>query len=393
MSGSIVQVNEEVIKKDLRVLVRDTVQETLNALLDEEATELANAARYERSEGRQAYRSGHYERTLLTTSGEITIRMPKLKGLTFHTAIIERYRRGEAGVEESMVEMYLAGVSTRRVEDITEILWGKSVSAGTVSNLNKKVYERIEEWRNRPLGGKAYPYLYVDGIYLSRNWGGEFENVAVLVAIGVGEDGQREILGAAEGMKEDKASWVEFFRGLKERGLRGVRLVIGDRCLGLVEAAREVLPEAKIQRCAVHFYRNVLSKVPSGKMKAVANMVKAIHAQESKKAAREKAASVVKELRDMRLNEAAKTVENGIEETLAYYDFPSEHWRYIRTNNLTERVNREIRRRTNVVGSFPDGHSALMLVCARLMYIGNSDWGKRRNMNMKLLDLAFKETQ
>ena len=207
--------------------------------------------------------------------------------------------------------------------------------------------------RNRPLGGKAYPYLYVDGIYLSRNWGGEFENVAVLVAIGVGEDGQREILGAAEGMKEDKASWVEFFRGLKERGLRGVRLVIGDRCLGLVEAAREVLPEAKIQRCIAHFYRNVSSKVPKSKLKPVANMVKAIHAQESKKAAREKAASVVKELRGMRLNEAAKTVENGIEETFAYYDFPSEHWRYIRTNNLTERVNREIRRRCNVAGSLP----------------------------------------
>ena len=152
-----------------------------------------------------------------------------------------------------------------------------------------------------------------------------------------------------------KASRAEFLRGLKERGLRGVRLVIGDRCLGLVEAAREVLPKAKIQRCIAHFYRNVSSKVPKNKMKAVANMVKAIHAQESKKAAREKAASVVKELRGMRLNEAAKTVENGIEETLSYYDFPSEHWRYIRTNNLTERVNREIRRRCNVAGAFPDG--------------------------------------
>ena len=194
-------------------------------------------------------------------------------------------------------------------------------------------------------------------------------------------------------MKEDKSSWLDFFRGLKERGLGGVRLIIGDRCLGMVEAAHEALPEAKIQRCVAHFYRNVSSKVPHSKMKPVANMVKAIHAQENKKAAREKAAAVVKELKRMRLNEAAKTVERGAEETLAYYDFPSEHWRHIRTNNVIERVNRELRRRTNVVGAFPDGHSALMLICARLMHIADSDWGKRKNMNMERLTLALEETQ
>ena len=166
--------------------------------------------------------------------------------------------------------MYLAGVSVRRVEDITEALWGTKVSPSTISELNKKAYVHIEDWRNRPLQGGRYPYVYVDGIYLRRIWGGEFENVAILVAIAVNEDGYREILGAAEGMKEDKASWVSFFQWLRSRGLDGVKLVIGDKCLGMLEAVGEVFPEAKYQRCTVHFYRNVFSVTPRSKIKLVA---------------------------------------------------------------------------------------------------------------------------
>lgn len=166
--------------------------------------------------------------------------MPKLKGISFETAIIERYRRRESSVEEALIEMYLAGVSARRVEDITEALWGTKVSPVTISELNKKAYVHIEEWRNRSLHGRKYPYVYVDGIYLRRNRGGEFENVSILVAIAVNEDGYREVLGAAEGMKEDKASWVEFFKWLKSRGLEGVQLIVGDKCLGMLEVIGEV---------------------------------------------------------------------------------------------------------------------------------------------------------
>ena len=182
-------------------------------------------------------------------------------------------------------------------------------------------------------GGK-YPYVYVDGIYLKRNWGGEYENAAILVAVAVNEDGYREILGAAEGMKEDKASWVSFFQWLRGRGDES-------------------------------------------------------HPCSGKKAAREKAKAVVEELRAMKLKEAAKKVEDGIEETLTYYDFPSEHWVRIRTNNLIERLNREIRRHTRVVGSFPDGYSALMLVCARLRYVAGTQWGCKKYMNMKPLEAAL----
>ena len=369
--------------------VRESVEETLNGLLEAEAQKLTQAAKYERSEERRGYRSGHYSRNLTTTSGDVTLHVPRLKGISFETAIIERYRRRESSVEEALIEMYLAGVSVRRVEDITEALWGSKVSPSTISELNKKAYVHIEDWRNRPLQGGKYPYVYVDGIYLRRNWGGEYENVAILVAIAVNEDGYREVLGAAEGMKEDKASWLSFFQWLKGRGLEGVNLVVGDKCLGMLEAVYEVFPDAKYQRCTVHFYRNIFSVVPRSKGKLVAKMLKAIHAQESKAAALAKAKDVVAALKDLKLKEAAKKVEDSVEETLTYMAFPFEHWTRIRTNNAIERLNREIRRRTRVVGAFPDGNSALMLVCARLRHVAGTQWGNKKYMNMKHLDATM----
>ena len=208
------------------------------------------------------------------------------------------------------------------------------------------------------------------------------------MAIAVNEDGYREVLGAAEGMKEDKASWTEFFKWLKGRGLEGIKLVVGDKCLGMLEAVGDVFPEAKYQRCTVHFYRNVFSVVPRSKVKLVAKMLKAIHAQESKASAKEKAAQVAQTLKDMKLKEAAAKIENSIEETLTYMEFPFEHWTRLRTNNVIERLNREIRRRTRVVGTFPDGNSALMLVCARLRHVAGTQWGNKKYMNMKHLETA-----
>lgn len=381
MSDNIIQLNEELIKHDLKNLVRNSVEETLNALLDQEADELVNAQKYERSAERQGYRSGHYKRSFQTTAGEVELKVPKLKGVPFETAIIERYRRRESSVEEALIEMYLAGVSVRRVEDITEALWGTKVSPGTISNLNKRAYGNIETWRTRKLKGR-YPYVYVDGVYLKRSWGGEIQNVSVLVAIGVNSNGYREIIGAAEGMKEDKESWRSFFVWLKERGLTGVQLIIGDKNLGMLETIPEVFPDARYQRCTVHFYRNIFSVTPRNKMKMVAMMLKAIHAQESKSAAREKARQVVEKLKEMKLAAAAKKLQDGIEETLTYMDFPTQHWTKIRTNNTIERLNREIKRRTKAIGAFPDGQSALMLVCARLRHVAGTQWGTRRYMNM-----------
>ena len=387
MSEKIITLNENAVKTELKDLVRKSVEETLNELLDSEAEELTGAGKYERNESRKGYRSGHYTRNLTTTSGNAKLSVPKLKGVPFETAIIERYRRRESSVEEALIEMYLAGVSVRRVEDISEALWGSRVSASTISDLNQKAYVHIEEWRQRPLHGK-YPYVYIDGIYLKRNWGGEFENVSILVAIGVDSDGYREVIGAAEGMKEDKESWRSFLVWLKSRGLDGVKLVVGDKNLGMCESVHEVFPEAKYQRCTVHFYRNIMSSVPRNRLREVTMMLKAIHAQENKEAARKKAKEVVEKLREMKLSAAAKRLEDGIEETLTYMDFPSQHWLKIRTNNVIERLNREIRRRTRVVGAFPDGNSALMLVCARLRYVAGKDWECKRYLCMKYLEEA-----
>ena len=207
----------------------------------------------------------------------------------------------------------------------------------------------------------------------------------MLVAIGVNEEGYREIIGVVEGAKEDKDSWMNFLRHLKERGLKGVHLVISDKCLGLVGALGEFYPKAKWQRCVVHYYRNVFSMVPKGKVRDVAAMLKAIHGQEDRQAAQEKAVQVALRLEEMKLSSAAKLVREGIEETLSYMSFPREFWRRIRTNNPMERIMREIRRRTRVVGCFPDGHSALMLVAARLRHIASSKWGSSVYLNMKRL--------
>ena len=382
--NKVVHIDEARIQDHLGNLVRGTVEETLNAMLDAEADALCGAQRYERSPDRIDTRAGHYERQFQTKAGEVTLKMPKLRKQTFETAIIERYKRRESSIEEALIEMYLAGVSVRRVEDITEALWGTRVSSGTVSNLNKKVYKHIEAWRQRPIEGH-FPYVYLDGIVLKRSWAGEVKNVSVLVAIGVDQDGYRRILGVQEGHKEDKSGWSGFLAHLKKRGLKGVKLMISDACLGLVESTGEYYPEADWQRCTVHFYRNVFSHVPSNKVKQVAMMLKAIHAQESLKTAQEKADQVVSDLRSMRLSKAADLVESKISETLAYYRYPHQHWVRIRTNNPLERIMKEIRRRTRVVGAFPDGNSALMLVGARLRHIAGSKWGTRKYLSMDWL--------
>ncbi len=388
-TNNIIEINEEKIKDHLGEFVRGTVEETLNAMLDAEADAICNAQKYEHNPERKDTRAGHYERNLHTKVGEVNLKIPKLRTLPFDTAIIERYKRREISVEESLVEMYLAGVSVRRVEDITEALWGTKVSPGTISNLNKKVYQHIEKWRNREITD-TYSYVYLDGIWLKRSWGGEVRNISVLIAIGVNSDGFRDILGVAEGAKEDKESWYGFLRYLKTRGLKGVRLFISDKSLGLVETLAHFYPEAKWQRCIVHFYRNIFTVIPHGKVKYVATMLKAIHAQEDKQAAREKVQAVIEKLKEIKLSKAAEMISESIEETLTYYDFPEEHRRRIRTNNPLERILREVRRRTRVVGSFPDGESALMLVAARLRYITTTSWSSKRYLNMDYLkDLSI----
>lgn len=374
--------NETEIKSHLDKLVRQSVEDTLNGLLNQEADRLCRAPRYARRDERQDTRAGHYSRKLETKAGSVSLKVPKLRSLPFETQIIERYRRRESSVEEALLEMYFAGVSMRRIEDITDALWGSRVSPSTISELNQKVAGRIEEWRNRPIMG-IYSYVWLDAIWLKRSWGGEVQNVSVLVAVGVDEEGYRDVLGVQEGAKEDKASWYGFLQHLKARGLKGTELFITDKCMGLVESVTEVFPEAKWQRCMVHWYRNVMSRTPRSKLKDVVAMLKAIHAQEDRKSALKKAVDVERKLLAMKLPEAARVVREGVEETLRYMSFPREHWIRIRTTNPLERIMREIRRRTRVVGAFPDGNAAVLLVAARLRYITGTKWGTKMYMNIK----------
>ena len=386
MSQQILQVDRSMLETTLDRMVRKSVEETLNAMLDAEADEITGAARYERSGERKAYRAGHYERDLTVKAGKMSLKVPKLKGAVFESAVIERYRRREESVEEALIDMYLAGVSTRQVDDVSQLLWGDRMPSQTLSDKLKKVYADIDEWRGRPLE-QDYPYLFMDGVWHKRCWGGSVENVSILVAVGVGMDGRREVLSVAEGMKEDSESWREFIKGMLARGLKGVRLVTGDRCAGLVAAVNELLPGARYQRCMVHFERNILAKVNPKNRDWAADALKAIFSMESRDKALEKAESVAKDMEARKLREAAKCLREGIGETTTYLlgDYPREHRRRIRTNNMIERLNREIRRRTRVVGSFPDGRSALMLICARVRYVTSSEWSTRRYLDMSRL--------
>ena len=386
MSDKIIQFDDAMFESKLDALVRVKVEQTINAMLDAEADEIANAARYERKTDRKAFRAGHYERTLTAKAGKLSLKVPKLKGALFGSAVIERCRRRESSVEEALMEMYLAGVSTRRVDDISQLLWGERMPSQTLSDKLKKIYKEIDEWRKRPLESE-YPYVFVDGVWHKRSWGGSVENVSVLVAIGVNAEGHREVIGVAEGMKEDRDSWEQFVRSMIERGLKGVRLVVGDRCAGLVATVGSMLPKARYQRCMVHFMRNVLSRTPPTHREWASAALKAIFAMESRESALAKAEQVAMEMESRRLKAAANCLREGVGETTTYLldEFPDGHRRRIRTNNMIERPDREIRRRTRVVGGFPDGNSALMLICARIRHVTANEWSTRRYLDMSRL--------
>ncbi len=378
--NNVITIDDERIKNHLDRVVRGSVEETLNALLDAEADRLCNAQRYERSAARRDTRAGHYERSLHTKAGEVRLKVPKLRQQTFETAIIEHYRRRESSVEEALIEMYLAGVSVRRVEDITEALWGTRVSPSTVSELNKKIYGTIEAWRNRPIKSE-HPYVYLDGIVLKRSWAGGVRNVSLLVAIAVNGEGYREILGICEGAKEDKARVPQASQGARSerRPADHLRRLHGARreCCGILPRGRL----ATLRRALVpqHLQPRAFDQGSGDRGDAQGDPRERGHrggTGEGHPGDREAA---------LRLTRAAELVEAAVEETLAYYAFPEEHWRRIRTNNPLERIPREIRRRTRVVGAFPDGQSALNLAAARLRHIAGTAWSSKRYLNIELL--------
>lgn len=376
---NILQVNESELDRKIKHIA----EQVLDKMLDAEADDIAHASTYERTDGRKAYHAGHYKRDFTVKAGTLRLQVPKLKGELFRSMVVSRYRRREESVDEALIDMYLAGVSQRRVDEISRDLWGTRTAPATLSKNLKDVYARIDAWRNRPLT-RPMPYVFMDGVWHRRIWGAHVETVSVLVAIGVDSDGYRQVIGVAQGAREDAGSWESLIESLLKRGLTGVRLVVGDRNPGLVQAVSSLLPDALYQRCIAHFERNVASHVPRYRMEETWNQLKAIFSMDSRNAALGKAKQVEDSLRKEHLTEAANCLRNGINAATTYFEFPSKHRRLIRTNNMIERLNREIRRRTRVVGCFPDGESALMLICARIIYV-TGKWGDRRYLDTSLL--------
>lgn len=282
--GPVLRIEEGRIRQHRDGFVRPTAGEMLNVLPDAEADHLFGAPKYEYTEGRKDISTGSYDRQLRTKADRDTLTVPKLRNLPFETAFIERHRRIESSVKEALIEMYLASVSLRRVEDITQALWGTRVSENTLSDLDQKIYE----WCEGLLVGE-FAYVFVDGLMLKRHWIGE-KNASMLVVIGVAQSGYREILAVSEGAKEGTASWANFPREVKQCGLKGVELFVSDKCLGLVESLAHFYPEARWQRRVMHFYSSEWTVVPVGKVKELAAMLKATHAQEDAQAAKEKLA-------------------------------------------------------------------------------------------------------
>ncbi len=359
--------------------IRSAVKAVLEEILEAEIAAHLGAAPGERTEARQGYRNGSYTRGLKTRVGALDITVPRDRDGSFRPGVFERYRRMESPLEEALLRAYLEGISTRRVGDIAEALAGEGLSASTMSRLNGRLSERLQEWRERPLSS-AYPYLYLDGISLTVRWGGASERVSVLVAIGVNEEGFREVLACGAGFRESEESWRGLLRGLAQRGLQGVRLVISDAGAGLKAAMADFLPRASWQRCTVHVMRNVLDKVPQTRRSEVAAALKTIWHQENADEARHKAQRVIEQYRKS-LPAAMRTLEGALEDSLTFYRFPREHWKMLRTNNPLERLMKEIRRRTKVAEQFPHEESALLLVTARLKRI-HEGWAERRYLDM-----------
>ena len=343
--------------------------------MDYEVQQQVGAARYERSPQRTNQRNGYRERPWDTRVGSILLEVPKLRSGTCFPSLLEPRRRAEKALLAVIQQAYIEGVSTRKVDDLLQSLGLTGIDKSQVSRVCKALDEVVDQFRNRPLDG-TYPYLWLDAVYLKVRHNHRIVNEAVVLAIGARETGEREILGFSVGVSEEEASWQEFLRALVRRGLKGVQLVISDAHEGLKAAISKVLSGATWQRCRVHFMRNLLAHVPQGDKAMVAAAARTIFAQPNHQAARQQLAEVVQAMHT-RWPKAAELLASAEDEVLAYMDFPQDHWTRIYSTNILERLIREIRRRTNVVGVFPDDPSVVRLLGTQVIEVAE-DWELER---------------
>ena len=351
--------------------LRDSIQLMTQMLIELEAEEQIGAERHERTPQRSNHRNGYRPRTWETRVGEIDLRIPKLRKGSFYPSLLEPRRRAEKALLAVVQQAYIEGVSTRKVDDLLKALGLTGIDKSKVSRICKELDEVVQQFRNRPLEGE-YPYLWLDALYLKVRQNHRINSLALVIAIGVDTQGRRHILGFELGASEESAFWLDFLRSLVERGLQGVQLVISDAHEGLKAAINQVMAGSTWQRCRVHFMRNVLAYVPKRDKALVAAAIRTIFAQPDREAAKQQLAEVVKAMRN-RWPKAAETLEQAEEDILAYMAFPPKHWTRIYSTNPLERLNKEVKRRTNVVGVFPDQPSVLRLVGSILMEI-DDEW-------------------
>jgi putative transposase len=363
--------------------IREVVQATLQQILECEMDELLQARRNERNEERTGYRSGSYERSFITRVGKLELRVPQDRAGRFRTELFERYQRSEKALFAALTEMYVQGVSTRKVKAVTEELCGHAFSASSISEITKQLDEQLEAFATRRLE-EDYPYLIVDARYERIRIGGAIRSQAVLIAIGINWDGRRCILGVEVADRESRNSWREFLLSLRERGLRGVELVVSDDHAGLRAAVREVMPEAPWQRCYVHFLRNALDHLPRRRDDDCLRELRWLYdRRDAGEARRDLAAWLLKW--QSRYAKLCDWVEANIGETLTFYRLPAQHHKHLKSTNMLERLNEEIKRRTHVVRIFPNEASCLRLIRALAVEMHENWIEATRYLNMELL--------
>lgn len=360
----------------LRKIVQDLVQD----MLEGEMTEALGASKSVRSDGRVGYRSGHYNRTLITRVGKLELRVPQDRDGRFSTELFERYQRSEQALVATLAEMYVQGVSTRKVKAITEELCGHSFSASTISAINKRLDDSLTAFAKRRLD-EPFAYLIIDAKYEKVRQAGVVRSSAVLVALGVDWEGRRQILAVEHANRESRSSWKDFLIGLKERGLHGVEYVVADDHAGLRAAVREVLPEAWLQRCYVHFLRNALDHLPRKADDDCLQELRWIYDRRQISEAKTDLAAWLKKW-SPRYPKLTGWVEESIEDTFTFYRLPRQHHKHMKSTNMLERFNEEIKRRTIVVRIFPNEESCLRLIRALAVETHENWLEANRYLNM-----------
>jgi putative transposase len=345
-------------------VLREGVRVLAEALMEVEVTQHVGAAPHERTLARTGHRNGYRERQWDTRVGSIDLRVPRVRDGSYFPALLEPRTRAERALVAVVQEAYVEGVSTRRVDDLVKALGLEGISKSQVSRLCAALDEEVERFRSRPLTG-AYPYLWVDATFVKGRLDSRVVSLAVVVAVGVSADGAREVLGVDVGPSEDGTFWLAFLRGLVARGLTGVQLVISDAHEGLRQAVGAVLHGASWQRCRVHFLRNALALVPKAAQQLVAATIRTVFAQPTPEAARQQWRQVAEGFRS-RFPRLAALMDEAETDVLAYLAFPMAHWRHLWSTNPLERLNKEVKRRTNVVGIFPTTAAIIRLVGALL---------------------------